>query len=48
LHRARRRWICATTSASVIVVSSQDFGRNSAQLIAADAVSVTACTLTPI
>ena len=32
----------------MIVVSSQDFGRNSAQLIAADAVSVTACTLTPI
>jgi hypothetical protein len=48
LHRARRRWTCVTTSASVVVVSSQDFGRNSSQLIAADALSVTACTLTPI
>jgi hypothetical protein len=37
-----------TSAASVVVVSSHDFGRNSRQSIAADAQSVTACTLTPI
>jgi len=32
----------------LIAVSSQDFGMNRRQSIAADAQSVTACTLTPI
>jgi hypothetical protein len=48
LHRARRRRTSAAASGSVIVVSSQEGGRNSRQLIAAEAQSVTACTLTPI
>ena len=48
LHRARRRGVCAACSVSVVVVSSQDSGTKSRQSIAADAWSVTACTLTPI
>jgi hypothetical protein len=41
--------ICATASGSVVVVvSSQEAGRNNCQSIAAEAQSATACTLTPI
>jgi hypothetical protein len=48
LQRARRRMTCAAMSGSMVVVSSQEVGRNNCQSIAAEAQSVTACTLTPI
>ncbi len=48
LARSRRCAISAAVLVSEAVVSSQDCGMNNRQLIAAEAQSVTACTLTPI